>query len=96
MDRTFEQEKEKTIHKTDDSGNAAWHTKGFLKMDIKDIKELAKLFRTGDLSRDEGDVVVFDKSEATLMTEKEFYFEQSYEDIAWEALKALGIPAQGA
>jgi len=65
-------------------------------MDIKDIKELAKLFRTGDLSRDDGDIVVFDKSEATLMTEKEFYFEQSYEDIAWEALKALGIPAQGA
>jgi hypothetical protein len=63
-------------------------------MIIKTIKELATLYENGSLKKSDGDVILFDKR-CTLQTEKDYEFELSYDDIAWQALTDLGIYISG-
>ncbi len=62
---------------------------------IKTIQELADLFKRGVLKEADGDVVLFDKSECALETKKDYEFELSYDEVAWQALELLGVCVSG-
>ena len=64
-------------------------------MEIKSLRELKDLFRDGALSKDDGDVIIFDKFKCELQTDKDLSFYMSYDDVAWEALQLFNIYASG-
>lgn len=62
---------------------------------IVSLGELKRLFDDGTLSEDDGDVILFDKSECTLYTDKDYYYTEPWDEVAWSALSILDIPASG-
>ena len=52
---------------------------------------MIRLFQCGELSRKDGDTVLFDKGECTLETEKPFRWEESCDEVAWKLLRKEGV-----
>jgi hypothetical protein len=59
--------------------------------EIKTVRELAGLFREGELKKEDNDVIIFDKGQCELYTEKEYYFSMDYGNLAWQYLEELGV-----
>lgn len=73
---------------------------------IKSAEQLLELFKSGELSKEKGDYVLFDRGSIEMWRdvdedELDFYLEYDFEgldavDIAYQLLYMLGIPVGGA